>query len=56
MAKKNEKKSHSLPLMFTDFDKLQPVVLSTIENEIRRLVTQNRLCEKSFLRFNAVKV
>lgn len=43
ILKKNEKKAHSLPFMFRDFDQLHPNILPTIENEIKRLVTQKRL-------------
>lgn len=43
ILKKNEKKAHSLPFMFRDFDQLHPNILPTIESEIKRLVTQNRL-------------
>uniref|UniRef100_A0A915PUG4 GPI ethanolamine phosphate transferase 1 n=1 Tax=Setaria digitata TaxID=48799 RepID=A0A915PUG4_9BILA len=42
VLKKNEKKAHSPPFMFRDFDQFHPKILSTIENEIKRLVTQNR--------------
>ncbi|EFO19894.1 hypothetical protein LOAG_08601, partial [Loa loa] len=42
ILKKNEKKAHSLPFMFRDFDQLHPKILPTIESEIKRLVAQNR--------------
>ncbi|KAK6111312.1 Phosphatidylinositolglycan class N (PIG-N) family protein [Brugia pahangi] len=42
ILKKSEKKAHSLPFMFRDFDELHPKILPTIEREIKRLVTQNR--------------
>ncbi|CAG9538509.1 unnamed protein product [Cercopithifilaria johnstoni] len=42
ILKKNEKKTHSLPFMFRDFDQFHPKILPTIESEIKRLVTQNR--------------
>ncbi|EJW85519.1 hypothetical protein WUBG_03569 [Wuchereria bancrofti] len=42
ILKRSEKKAHSLPFMFRDFDELHPKILPAIENEIKRLVTQNR--------------
>uniref|UniRef100_A0A0R3S270 GPI ethanolamine phosphate transferase 1 n=1 Tax=Elaeophora elaphi TaxID=1147741 RepID=A0A0R3S270_9BILA len=42
ILKKNEKRAHSLPFMFRDFDQFHPNILPPIESEIKRLVTQNR--------------
>lgn len=42
VLKKNEKKAHSLPFMFRDFDQFHPKILSAVESEIKRLVSQNR--------------
>ncbi|KAM3725363.1 GPI ethanolamine phosphate transferase [Dirofilaria immitis] len=42
ILKKNEKKAHSLPFMFRDFNQLQPKTLFAIESEIKRLMMQSR--------------
>lgn len=42
VRKREEKRSHSFPLMFREFHDLKPKVLSNIENEIRRLTEMRR--------------
>lgn len=53
MIKRNEKKSHTLSIFFTEFADLRPEALAGFEKEIKRLVEMRR----SFLvLFSHIKV